>query len=147
MSDQIVLLVEDDENDALLLERAFERAGLPRPLMIVRDGKEAIDYLRGNGEFADRQKFPSPSLMVLDLKMPRADGFAVLSWWRRQPEWRHLPIVVLSSSNQDRDLQRAMTLGASAYCVKPADLSYLVTAARGLRDRWLTPERAYAMQD
>ncbi len=94
-----ILLVEDQENDVFFLERAFKQAQIGNPLFRVRDGEEAIAYLSGTGAFADRTKSPWPDLMLLDLKMPRKDGFEVITWVREQPgPLRRLPIVVLTSS-------------------------------------------------
>src|SRR5438270_431641 len=120
MRDRSVILIADDDDDAVvLLESAFERAKISNPRRVVRDGQEAIDYLSGNGIYADRKKYPWPKLMVLDLKMPAVDGFDVLNWWRLHRHKRDLPIVVMSSSNHPSDIQRAMSLDATAYQVKP----------------------------
>jgi CheY-like chemotaxis protein len=98
MKNQTILLVEDDPNDALLIERAFRKAGLDDSLKIVRDGDEAIEYLTGTGQFQSRAGFPLPYLMLLDLKMPGTDGFEVLRWARAQESLKRLLIVVLTSS-------------------------------------------------
>ncbi len=137
-----VLLADDDENDRYLLDLAFEKNGLPNVLQVVRNGEEAIDYLRGDGVYSDREKYPWPSLMLLDLKMPLVDGFEVLAWWQKQEKTRALPIIILSSSSQERDIQRAMALGATEYCAKPVDFQHVLVVARKLRDRWLSTERA-----
>jgi CheY-like chemotaxis protein len=137
----VILLADDDENDALLLKRTFERAKVAGHFMVVRDGQEAIDYLSGTGKFADRASYPWPAVMLLDLKMPMLDGFDVLTWWREQGPARELPIVVMSSSNQESDVQRAMALGAAAYHVKSGDLQYLLAFARGLHEKWLKRRR------
>jgi CheY-like chemotaxis protein len=136
-SPPVILLADDDDNDALLLERAFQRAKVAVRFMAVRDGQEAIDYLSGKGKYGDRTNYPWPALMLLDLKMPLLDGFDVLTWWREQGNERDLPIVVMSSSNQQLDVERAMALGAAAYQVKSGDLQNLVSFARELRERWL----------
>lgn len=135
-----ILLAEDDWNDIFLFRCALEEAGVSSPLSIVRNGQEAIDYLSGNDIYADREKYPWPSAMLLDLNMPVVDGFGVLAWWRKQDAQHDLPIIVLSSASQESDIQRAMALGATAYRVKPADFYYLVTVARELRDHWLKPQ-------
>jgi len=83
-----VLLAEDDADDVLLTQIAFQKARLANPLQVVRDGEEAIDYLKGEGKFADREKFPFPILLLLDLKMPRTHGFQVLEWLRKEPKLR-----------------------------------------------------------
>jgi CheY-like chemotaxis protein len=133
----VILVADDDENDVLLLQRTFERAKVASRFVVVRDGQEAIDYLSGTGRFGDREKYPWPALMLLDLKMPMLDGFDVLTWWRKQGPTRDLPIVVMSSSNQESDVVRAMALGAATYHVKSGDLQYLVAFARDLHNKWL----------
>jgi CheY-like chemotaxis protein len=133
-----VLVVDDDENDLLLLGQAFEEAGIGNPIRILRDGSEAIDYLKGKDPYSDRKKNPLPCLMLLDLKMPARDGFDVLAWQRTQKRL-HFPIIVFSSSNLERDIQKAIHLGATAYSVKPSSFNYLVTMAKELRARYLQP--------
>src|SRR5215467_15621985 len=125
----VILVADDDENDVLLLQRTFERAKVASRFVAVRDGQEAIDYLSGTGKFADREKNPWPAVMLLDLMMPLLDGFDVLTWWREHGPARDLPIVVMSSSNQESDVDRAMALGAAAYQVKSGDLQCLVAFA------------------
>ena len=138
-----VLLAEDDPNDVLLLRRAFEVAGLPDALVAVRDGQEAIDYLSGAGVYSDRERYPEPAVMLLDLKMPRVDGFEVLVWRNTHDRWRDLPVVVLCSSRLETDVQRALDLGADAYRMKPTDFHYLVEVAHELGNKWLgKPRRA-----
>src|SRR6185436_17018663 len=106
----LVLLAEDDPDDVLLTQIAFDKARLANPLQVVRDGEEAIAYLRGEGKFADRQKYPLPILLLLDLKMPRTHGFQVLEWIRKQPKLGHLPVAVMTSSDHDPDATRAFEL-------------------------------------
>jgi CheY-like chemotaxis protein len=106
-SSRPVLAAEDDEGDAVLLRLAFKRAEIPQPLIVVHDGQETIDYLSGNPPYADRSVYPQPALLLLDLKMPRLNGFDVLAWWAARPEWRDLPVVVLSSSSHETDIDRA----------------------------------------
>src|SRR5215471_13709356 len=92
---KVILLAEDDQNDVLFLRQAFEAAGLSDALVAVRDGQEAIDYLSGSGIYVDREKYPEPAVLLLDLKMPRVDGFEVLVWRNTQDQWRDLAIIVL----------------------------------------------------
>src|SRR3989442_4741772 len=101
-----VLLAEDDPDDVLLTQIAFERARLANPLQVVRDGEEAIAYLSGEGAFDDRDRFPSPILLLLDLKMPKVDGFQVLEWLRSQPRLRQLPVAIMTSSDHDPHISR-----------------------------------------
>jgi len=145
MKNGAILLAEDDANDSFLLKRAFEEVGLANPIVIVRDGEEAINYLKGVGTYSDRSHYPFPCLMLLDLKMPKLDGFDVLAWRKKQKHLQHLPIIVLSSSNQETDNKRAMDLGAVAYFVKPPDFQYLVEVVQQLRDRWLEPAKSGAL--
>jgi CheY-like chemotaxis protein len=134
----VVLVADDDENDLFFLREAFERAKVSCRIETVQNGREAIGYLQGKGEYRDRELHPWPALMLLDLKMPVADGFEVLAWCGKQTWERDLPIVVMSSSNQEGDIQRALALGATAYHAKPGSFDYLVSVARALADRWLT---------
>src|SRR6476619_3845672 len=117
-NERFILIAEDDANDVLLLERAFEKAGLRHSLRIVRDGEQAIQYFSGQGVYSDRNKFPLPFLLLLDLKMPGTDGFDVLRWARGEPDLKRLLIVVLTSSNLQTDVDRAYELGANSYLVK-----------------------------
>ena len=129
---QVILLVEDDENDVLLLQSAFEKAKLRAELKVVHNGQQVKDYLSGHGAFADRGRFPIPFLLLLDLRMPGTDGFQVLRWVRTQPELKCLLVVVLTSSNLQRDIDRAYELGANSYLVKPSNLDGLMLMARTL---------------
>jgi len=114
-----ILLAEDDANDVFFLKRALTKAGVQFSLRVVTNGQEALDYLGGADKFSNRAEFPLPSLVLLDLKMPFVNGFDVLQWIRSQPSLKHIPVVVLTSSAEDRDRQRAAELGAQAYFVKP----------------------------
>jgi CheY-like chemotaxis protein len=137
-----VLIAEDDPNDVFLLQRAFAKAEVKNPVAVVVNGQEAIDYLGGEGAFADRRKHPLPSLVFLDLKMPLVDGFEVLAWLQGHARQRDVPVIVLSSSNHDQDVERAIRMGAKEYRVKPHQIEELVEIVRQARDRWLNrPER------
>jgi CheY-like chemotaxis protein len=116
-----VLLVEDDLNDIFLVKRAFKMARLITPLQVVTDGADAVSYLRGEGKYADRDAHPLPKLIVMDIKMPRLNGFEVLQWIKQSGPLRRIPIVIVSSSNNPSDINRAYELGANAYMVKPVD--------------------------
>lgn len=115
----IILLAEDDDNDIFFMRRALRKAEINFPLQVVTNGQEALDYLGGIGKFAARENYPLPSLMFLDLKMPFMDGFEVLAWIRSQSCFNNVPIVVLTSSPEERDRQKAAELGARAYFIKP----------------------------
>jgi CheY-like chemotaxis protein len=132
-----ILVAEDDDNDFFFLERAFKQASIANPLNRVRDGEEAIAYLGGEEPFADRLKHPLPYLMLLDLKMPRKNGFELMAWVREQPGLKRLPIVVLTSSREDPDINRAYELGANTYLVKPVKFEGLVDMMRTLNLYWL----------
>ncbi len=136
MKNETILLVEDDPNDVLLIERAFQKAGFAQSLKMVRDGDEAIDYLRGTGQFADRALFPLPYLVLLDLKMPGTDGFEVLRWARSEDSLKPLLIVVLTSSNLQADVDRAYELGANSYLVKPVEFNQMVNLLRRFEAYW-----------
>ena len=116
-----VLLVEDDLNDIFLVKRAFKKAQIQNPLQVVTDGQEAISYLRGEGRYADRVAYPLPKLVVMDIKMPRRTGFEVLEWAKHNGTLPRIPIVIVSSSDNPADINRAYELGANAYMVKPVD--------------------------
>jgi CheY-like chemotaxis protein len=131
-----ILLVEDDENDVILIQRAFQKAGLSYPLKVVRDGDEAMQYLSGQNGYGNRNKFPEPFLVLLDLKMPGTDGFQVLKWARAQTELKRLLIVVLTSSALQADVNRAYELGANSYLVKPVSLDEMAHMIQRFEAYW-----------
>jgi CheY-like chemotaxis protein len=132
-----VLIADDDENDIRLLKRAFLRAGLDVPLKWVRDGEEAIQYLQGDEPFADRNAFPIPMMLLLDLKMPRTNGFEVLEWVRKQSNLRRLLVVVMTSSDEPQDVDRAYDLGANSFLKKPDDFDDLTKMSQKLHEYWM----------
>jgi CheY-like chemotaxis protein len=132
IEDPIVLLVDDSEDDALLMHAIVGRAGFVESLRVVRNGGEAIAYLRGDGVYCNRKLFPLPTAVLLDLKMPRESGFEVLAWMRQQPAFRHLHIYILTASSRPEDIQQAYALGANSYLVKPANLDGLIHLAKCL---------------
>lgn len=132
VTDPEILVVDDSVTDVLLMQTVFGRAGFVQPLHFACDGEEAIAYLRGDGEFGDRRRHPLPTVMLLDLNMPRKDGFEVLAWVRQQPVFRRLRIHVLSASSQPEDIRRCYDLGADVYLVKPRNLDGLMHLARTL---------------
>jgi CheY-like chemotaxis protein len=136
MNDQFILLVEDDPNDVLLITRAFQKAGLLNALKVVRDGEQAINYLNGEGNYADRERFPLPFLVLLDLKMPGTDGFEVLRWLRAEPAIKRLLVVVLTSSNLQEDVDKAYELGANSYLVKPVAFDEMVNLIQRFEIYW-----------
>ena len=126
MNTPLILLVEDDLNDVFFFQRAVKKAGADHAIQVARDGQEAVAYLSGEGQFADRKKYRLPCLVVLDLNMPGKNGFEVLEWLRKTPPFDTLPVAVLTSSQAEKDRQRACDLGAKAYYVKPSDPAKLV---------------------
>jgi CheY-like chemotaxis protein len=136
LTEQFILLAEDDQNDTLLIKRAFQKAGLGDVLKTVSDGDLAIDYLRGTNQYADRGHFPLPFLLLLDLKMPSTDGFEVLQWIRSQPDLKRLLVVVLTSSNLQADVDRAYDLGANSYLVKPVEFNEMVNMIQRFEAYW-----------
>lgn len=135
-TDISLLLVEDNAADALLVRRAFQKANIQCHINVVTNGEEAIAYLRGEGAYADREQFPLPSLVLLDLKLPRKSGFDVLSSVRQHPSLRRLPIVVLTSSREIRDVNRAYELGANSYVAKVADPLNMTDLMKTIHRYW-----------
>ena len=132
-----VLLVEDDLNDIFLVKRAFKMAHLPEPLQVVTDGQEAINYLKGTGKYADRRGYPLPKLIVMDIKMPRRTGFEVLEWVKGDGRpLRRIPIVIVSSSDNPADINRAYELGANAYMVKPVNFKAVEHLFESITHYW-----------
>lgn len=125
MPNRTILLVEDNADDVFFMRRALKKAGIAALLQVVEDGQEAIHYLSGQGDYSDRQKAPLPSLVLLDLKMPRKSGLEVLEWVRRQPELGGLVVIVLTSSRQSKDVAAAARLGANSFLVKPPNVDEL----------------------
>ena len=133
---QFILLAEDNPDDALLIQRAFQKAGPAYMVKVVPDGSDAIEYLSGRGEYSDREKFPLPFLLLLDLKMPRTDGFEVLQWVRSDRDLKRLLVVVLTSSDLQEDVDRAYELGANSYLVKPVVFDEMVHLLKRFEVYW-----------
>jgi CheY-like chemotaxis protein len=132
-----ILLVEDEPNDVFLIERAFSKCEFQHSLRAVNDGEQAVAYLGGAREFGDRKKFPIPSLILLDLKLPRRTGLEVLTWLRgRHDSLKRLPVVVLTSSKQSTDINRAYELGANSYLVKPVAFDGLLDLVKAPNGYW-----------
>jgi CheY-like chemotaxis protein len=137
MNSTTILLVEDNEDDAFFMKRALRDAGIANPVRIVEDGQQAIDYLRGGGEFTDRAQNPLPMIVFLDLKLPFKSGHEVLEWIRQQPQFAKLIVIVLTSSNEPVDLNRAYKNGANSYVVKPPTPEQLTELAKSFELWWL----------
>lgn len=131
-----ILVAEDNVLEALLLKKAFVAAQVKRPVFMVSDGQEAMEYLGGVGPYLDRDKYPFPDVLMLDLKMPRMDGFDVLRWLRTHPECSVVPTIVLTNSALPDDIQRAYELGANSYIVKPQKFNDLVRLIQCAFEYW-----------
>jgi CheY-like chemotaxis protein len=125
MGDTSVLLIEDNADDVFLMRRALKKSGLTWSMQVVTDGQEALNFLAGSGKYADRAQFPVPSLVFLDLKLPYVPGFDVLAWMQKHPTLRCIPVVVLTSSPEERDQRWARDLGARGYFTKPPTEEWL----------------------
>lgn len=127
-----ILLVEDDEDDRFFMQLALQRAAIVDPLQVVNNGREAIAYLSGDAAYADRAKFPLPTVIFLDLKMPYLGGFEVLEWIRSRPQFAAIAIIVLTSSAEERDHKRAYQLGARSYLLKPPSRDMILEVWKAL---------------
>ena len=141
LRDSAILLVEDDEADILLLRRAFRNARIANPLTEVHDGQAAIQYLSGEGDYADRARYPIPFMILLDLRLPKLSGFEVIAWLRDQPQLVDLIVVVLTASDHVTDVTKARDLGANSYLVKPGNFEELVQMVKRIKGRWLLLDR------
>lgn len=137
MVTKTVLLVEDNQDDVFVMKMACQRTGIPHELHVVTDGVMALDYLSGNGEYADRTAFPSPDVVFLDIKMPKRDGHEVLKWIRSQPGMKSLPVVMLTVSTQMADVDRAYELGVTSYLQKVSCLAEFGQGVRIILKYWL----------
>jgi CheY-like chemotaxis protein len=130
-----ILLVEDNPDDILITKRAWSKGLIKNKLYIVNDGEEALEFLYKQGEYSDA---PSPGLMLLDLKMPKIDGFEVLKTVKQDVKLKKLPIIVLTTSNRDQDIQRAYDLGCNSYIMKPVSYEKFIEAVNTIQKYWLT---------
>jgi CheY-like chemotaxis protein len=137
LSDPTILVVEDNPTDVMLIQRAFDKSKLANPLQFVGDGDAAVEYLSGERRYTDREKFPLPILMLLDLKLPKRSGLEVLAWLRTQEKLKRLPVVVLTSSQQDRDVNAAYDSGVNSYLVKPVEFDGLLQMLKTVNLYWL----------
>jgi CheY-like chemotaxis protein len=137
VAEQTILLIEDNNDDAELTLRAFKRANVKNPLVRARDGEEALDYLFGRGAYAGRDVRDLPAVTLLDINMPKISGLDVLKAIRADERTRHLPVVILTSSNEDKDRLNAYTHFANSYVIKPVDYDQFVTAASQLGLYWM----------
>jgi CheY-like chemotaxis protein len=135
-----VLYVDDEETDVFFMRTAFRKEGLDHLLRVVGNGREALDYLAGRAAYADRERHPPPSVVLLDLNLPLVSGFDVLKWLRDHPELKDVPVVVFSSSSRNEDKAKARELGANEYVEKPTSGLLFREVVRGLRERWLAEQ-------
>jgi CheY-like chemotaxis protein len=131
-----LLIVEDNEDDIFFVERIFKQIGARCELRFARDGMEAIEYLTGKGTFKDRAQYPMPTIILMDLKMPRRNGFEVLEWMHNQPEIKLIPTIVVTSSTLQEDVTRAYRLGANAVMNKPVDKDSLLQMLKSFHIYW-----------
>lgn len=135
--DALFLLVDDNDDDIRLVHRAFTKARVTNPLQIVRSGEEAIQYLVGKEKYANRREYPLPGLVLLDIKMPGLDGLDVLQWIRQQPDLGEIGVIMLTSSDDMRDVNRAYELGADSFLVKPLDFERFAEISQALAGYWV----------
>jgi CheY-like chemotaxis protein len=122
----LILLAEDEPNDVFFFKRALKKANIPAEVETAADGQLAIDYLSGKGSYADRSRYPLPSMIFLDIKMPHATGIEVLNWIKQQENLRHIPCIMISSSELPRDREDSFAIGALDYVVKPPTMEGLI---------------------
>jgi CheY-like chemotaxis protein len=137
VSHPAILVVEDNPDDVMLLQRAFRKANLINPVRVVADGQAAVDYLEGKAPYDDRDEYPLPALVLLDLKLPKRTGHEVLNWIREQPGLRRIPVAMLTSSRESPDINKAYDLGANSYLTKPVDFDALLEMVKTLQLYWM----------
>ena len=142
----VVLVAEDRDEDLFMIRRAFEQLGYHTPVQYVREGEQAIAYLAGEGRFANREEHPLPDLLLLDLKMPRKNGFEVLEWIKGQPGLEALRTVVLTTSDDIFEVNRAYKLGASSFLTKPLNLTEFRDTIQAVHNYWLALNRPANVQ-
>jgi CheY-like chemotaxis protein len=133
---QPILLVEDSEDDAVITQAMLKKAEVLNPVLVLSDGAKAIAYLKGDGFYADRELFPLPRVVLLDLKMPVKNGFKVLEWWQTQPQLKDLLMVVLSGYRDWESVKRAYSLGAQSFLVKPCKVEDLLNLRQTFSHYW-----------
>ncbi len=137
MTPRTILLAEDNEDDVFFMQRAAKACGITNPIQVACHGQAAIDYLEGAGEYADRECYPLPFLVFLDLKMPHKSGLEVLEWIRQQPQFQTLLVLILTTSREESDVQRAYRLGVNSYLVKPPNAAQLTELIKLVKAYWL----------
>ena len=142
MRSRIILLVEDNADDIELTLRAFQKSNIVNDIIVAKDGEEALDYLFATGSYAGRNPQLFPEVVLLDLKLPKIDGLGVLRRMRADERTRRLPVVILTSSNEEQDVLRSYDLGANSFVQKPVDFAEFIDAARQLGLYWLVLNEA-----
>lgn len=132
-----ILVVEDDPNDVVLLQYAFRKAGVAAPVHILDTGQRALDYLSGQGQYQNREQFPIPRILMIDLKLPLVPGLEVLSWIASRAELANVAVLVLTSSENERDVNEARRRGAQGFLIKPISNEERVQMARFIKQQWL----------
>jgi CheY-like chemotaxis protein len=141
----MILIAEDEDDEAFLLERALKKVAISNPVHRVKNGDQVIEYLSGTGGYADRERFPLPSIILLDLNMPKKSGFEVLEWIRREPGLKAMAVDVFSGSSRPEDIERALRLGANLYLKKPIILGELDKLLQAYRQ--ITEYRGFSRLD
>jgi len=147
MKPDLILIAEDNDDHVVLLRRALKKGAILNPIFVVNDGEEVVAYLKGEGKFADRYEYPLPGLLLLDLKMPKKNGFEVLQWIRQQPFLKRLRVVVLTTSDNPQDIDRAYELGANSFIVKPLEQQQFLEVTEAIKGYWLWMSAAPQLQD
>ena len=137
LQDGGLLLVEDNQNDILLFQRALRKAELDVPLNVVQDGEQAICYLLGQTHYANRSKYPLPTLIFMDIHLPRKSGLEVLEWLKTQSTLRRTPVIVFTASQADVDINQAYDNGANSYVIKPASFKALEDIVVSIKEFWI----------
>ena len=137
MNRETILLVEDDADEIHLMKRALAKAGLNNPLQVISHGGDVIPYFEGKGAFADRGAFPLPGLVFLDLRLPGISGLYLLAWIKGNPDHRHIPVVLFTSSDDPEDLRRAYQFGANSYLIKPMEFDDFVDMIKVTGTYWI----------
>lgn len=140
-----ILLVEDNAADVELTLRAFKRRKLANPIAVARDGEEALDYIHRRGTYVERA--PIPGLILLDLRLPKVDGLDVLRELKGHPVYRNIPVVVLTTSDEDRDVKRSYELGAASYIVKPVEFEKFLEVVERIDLYWILTNVPYPLPD
>ncbi len=134
---KLILLAEDNLDDILLSQRAFKKSNVANELIVVKDGQECLDYLFAEGKYKDRDISIIPEVILLDLKMPKMDGLEVLKRIREDVRTKHLPVVILTTSKEEKDIVQSYCLGANSYITKPVDFDQFVESVKQLSLYWL----------